>query len=90
MPIIIYKFFFIKIFSRNHNFRYFNSSILSLLRLSLKSKIVHLISENIRFDSKDIIDIEKTLIVIFDSRGYLIRYLDFSYYLSAIFSLSSL
>ena len=44
--------------SRNHNFKHFNSLILSLLRLSLTSKIVRLISENTRFDFEDIVDMK--------------------------------
>ena len=59
--------------------------MLPLLRLSLKSKIVRLTLENTRFGFEDIADIEKTLIAIFDNRGYLVRCSSFSHYSSAVF-----
>ena len=56
--IITYRSFFIKIFNQNYNFKHFNSSIISLLKLSLKFKIVRLVSKNTRFASKDIANIK--------------------------------
>ena len=55
---ITYRSFFVKIFNRNHDFRHFNSSIVSLLKLSLKFEIVRLASKNTRFVFKDIANIK--------------------------------